>query len=113
MNEINKRIKLIRTYKKLTQSKFGEKLGVTRDVISNYESGRVNPKPLFINHLCTSFNINKNWLLNGTGNMYNSNNNNSNLELKESICNIIMKINNIDSLNNIKSLSYLLLNLDK
>lgn len=113
MNELNKRIKLIRTYKKLTQSRFGEKLGVSRDVISNYESGRVNPKPLFINHLCTSFNINKDWLLNGTGNIYNTHNNISNLELKENICNIIMKINNTDSLNNIKSLSYLLLNLDK
>lgn len=45
--------------------------------------------------------------------MYNSQNNIANLELKESICNIVMKINNIDSLNNIKNLSNLLLNLDK
>lgn len=110
---LSERIKQIRKTENLTQAKFGEKLGVSRDVISSFESGRINPKPLFINHLCASFNINKDWLLNGTGYMYNSKNNITNLELKESICNIIMKINNIDSLNNIKNLSYLLLNLDK
>ncbi len=113
MNELNKRIKLVRTSEDLTQTKFGEKLGVTRDVISNFESGRIEPKALFINHLCISFNISKNWLLTGTGNMYNSPNNITNLKLKESICNIVMKINNVDSLNNLKNLSDLLLNLDK
>ena len=110
---LSERIKKIRKTENLTQTKFGEKLGVSRDVISNFESGRVEPKPLFINHLCISFNINKDWLLNGTGNMYNSKNNIANLELKESICNIVMKINNVDSLNTLKNLSNLLLNLDK
>lgn len=110
---LSERIKQIRKAEKLSQIKFGEKLGVSRDVINNLENSRVDPKPLFINHLCISFNINKDWLLNGTGNMYNSPNNITNLELKESICNIIMNINNVDSLNNLKNLSNLLLNLDK
>ena len=68
---LSERIKQVRKAEKLSQIKFGEKLGVSRDVINNLENSRVDPKPLFINHLCNSFNINKEWLINGTGNMYN------------------------------------------
>lgn len=67
---LSERIKEIRKAEKLSQIKFGEKLGVSRDVINNLENSRVEPKPLFINHLCTLFNINKEWLVNGTGDMY-------------------------------------------
>lgn len=112
MNNIKDRIKFIRTSKNLTQNKLAEALGVTRDVISSFESGRVIPKQLFINHTCTKFNINKEWLLNGTGDMYNSNNINHS-EIKEIICENIMKIDNIESLTNIKNLSDLLLNFEK
>lgn len=112
MNNIKDRIKFIRTSKNLTQNKLAEALGVTRDVISSFESGRVIPKQLFINHTCTKFNINKEWLLNGTGDMYNSNNINH-LKIKEIICENIMKIDNIESLTNIKNLSDLLLNFEK
>lgn len=113
MNNIKDRIKFIRTSKNLTQNKLAEALGVTRDVISSFESGRVIPKQLFINHTCTKFNINKEWLLNGTGDMYNSDNNIAYLELKERICENIMQIDNIESLTNIKNLSDLLLNFEK
>lgn len=66
------RIKKIRKYYKLNQDEFGEKLGVTRSVIANLELNRVEAKPLFINHLCTSFNINKIWLETGEGEMISS-----------------------------------------
>lgn len=68
---LSERIKRVRKAENISQVKFGEKLGVSRDVINNLENSRVDPKPLFINHLCNSFNINKEWLLNGTGDMYN------------------------------------------
>ncbi len=67
---MNERIRLIRKKENLSQPKFGEKLGVSRDVINNLELGRVEPKPLIINHICTTFNINKKWLLTGNGEMY-------------------------------------------
>lgn len=67
---MNKRIAQIRRDNKLTQSEFGKRLSVSRDVISNFENGRVEPKQLFLDHLCTVFNINKNWLLTGEGEMY-------------------------------------------
>lgn len=76
------------------------------------ENSRVEPKDLFLRHLCNSFDIAKEWLLNGTGDMYTLNNINH-LEIKEIICETIMKIDNIESLTNIKNLSDLLLNFEK
>lgn len=67
---LSERIKEIRKSEKLTQTKFGDKLSVSRDVISSFESGRVEPKPIFLNYLCEIFNINKDWLLTGEGEMY-------------------------------------------
>lgn len=69
---LSERIKEIRKAENLTQSKFGEKLSVSRDVISSFESGRVEPKPIFLNYLCEVFNVNKEWLLTGEGEMYNA-----------------------------------------
>lgn len=67
---MNERFKLIRKKEKLSQASFGKKLGVSRDVIGNIEYGRVEPKQLLINHLCDVFNVNKEWLLTGNGEMY-------------------------------------------
>ncbi len=53
--KINKRIKEIREDINLSQQKFGEKLGVSRDVISNIENNRVEVKTVFINHMCEVF----------------------------------------------------------
>ncbi|HBF5857630.1 TPA: helix-turn-helix transcriptional regulator [Clostridioides difficile] len=68
--DINKRIKEIREDINLSQQKFGEKLGVSWDVISNIDNNRVEVKTVFINHMCEVFNINKEWILAGTGDMY-------------------------------------------
>lgn len=67
---IKERIKEIRQDNNLSQKAFGEMLGVSRDVITNIEYGRVKPKQLLLNHMCEVFNINKEWLIEGTGEMY-------------------------------------------
>ncbi|WP_096636402.1 helix-turn-helix domain-containing protein [Clostridium cochlearium] len=67
---IAKRVTNIRKSNNLTQKEFGEKLGVSRDVIFNIESGRVKAKDLFLTHLCDIFNVNKEWLLTGEGEMF-------------------------------------------
>ena len=67
---IKERIKEIRQDNNLSQKAFGELLGVSRDVITNIEYGRVKPKQLLLNHMCKVFNINKEWLIDGTGEMY-------------------------------------------
>lgn len=66
---MKERIKKIRKHFGLSQSEFGEALGVSRDAISNYELGRVIPSELFVNHLCSTFNINPDWLETGEGEM--------------------------------------------
>lgn len=68
-NNIKNRFKTIREFYNLNQVVFGEKLGVSRDVISNIEQGRVEPKELILNHICDIYSINKEWLLYGTGEM--------------------------------------------
>lgn len=63
------RIKQIRKRVNMSQQEFGKQLGVSRDVIGNIEYGRVEPKEIFIDHLCHIFSISKDWLLYGTGEM--------------------------------------------
>ncbi|MCC0642197.1 MULTISPECIES: helix-turn-helix transcriptional regulator [unclassified Clostridioides] len=68
--KINKRIKQIRKEHNVSQQEFGEKLGVSRDVISNIENNRVEVKTVFITHMCEIFNVNKEWILTGEGEIY-------------------------------------------
>ena len=67
------RIKAVRETLKLSQREFGEKLGVSRDVIGNIEYNRVPPKELFLRHMCELYNVNQHWLETGEGEMFNSN----------------------------------------
>lgn len=66
------RIKEIRKEYGLNQTEFGEKLGVSRDVIKNIELD-LNKKGIpynIIKLICCTFSINEDWLLYGTGNKY-------------------------------------------
>lgn len=72
---IGERIKMVRQSistngKKLSQEAFGEQLSVTRDTIANFESGRVEPSDLFIDHLCVLHNVSERWLRTGEGEMF-------------------------------------------
>lgn len=66
------RIRLVREALNLSQREFGEKLGVSRDVISNIEYGRVQPKKLLLQHLCQQYKVNPHWLETGEGAMFDS-----------------------------------------
>ena len=67
---MTERLKLIRSELNLSQAKFAEEMHVTRDIIANYESGRVEPTDLYIDTLCKKYRIDENWLRTGKGNMY-------------------------------------------
>ena len=78
---MNNRIKELRKSLSMSQSDFGKKLGVSRDVINNIEQGR-NKKEIseiFIAHICNIFNVNPNWLITGEGEMFVDSSNNSSL----------------------------------
>lgn len=64
------RIKAIRSALKLSQREFGERLGVSRDVISNIEYGRVLPKELLLHHICQLYGVKEQWLRTGEGDMF-------------------------------------------
>ena len=64
------RIKSVREALHLSQREFGEKLGVSRDVISNIEYGRVKPKDLLLHHMCQLYKINEHWLQTGEGEIF-------------------------------------------
>lgn len=64
------RIKKVREALNLSQREFGEKLGVSRDVISNLEYDRVPPKELLLRHICRLYNVNPRWLETGEGEMF-------------------------------------------
>lgn len=68
------RIKSVRETLHLSQREFGEKLGVSRDVISNLEYGRVQPKELLLRHICDLYGVNEDWLKTGKGKMFHDNN---------------------------------------
>lgn len=70
---IGERIKDVREKargEKLTQTKFGEVLGVSRDVIANLETGRVEPSQVIMNAICMNFNVDEIWLRTGEGEMF-------------------------------------------
>ena len=66
------RIKQIRKEAGLTQEKFAERLGLKRQTIATYETGRSEPMDTIIFSICREFNINENWLRYGTCLLYTS-----------------------------------------
>ena len=71
MTSINERILSIRKALSLSRAAFGQSLGVSGDVIKNLDYNLTEPKPAFIELICRTYNINRVWLENGEGNMFN------------------------------------------
>ena len=67
---MNERLKELRKTLKLTQKEFGEKIGVTNFTISDIEKGKLSLTERNLNLICERFNVNKEWLKNGTGGMF-------------------------------------------
>lgn len=64
------RIKEIRRTFKLTQSEFGERIGVKGNTVTGYETGVRAPSDAVIKSICREFNCNEDWLRGGTGDMF-------------------------------------------
>ena len=64
------RIKEIRNNLGLTLEKFGDKLGVTKVAISNIEKGNRNLTDQMIKAICREYNVNYDYIMNGTGKMF-------------------------------------------
>ncbi len=64
------RIKEIRNNLGLTLEKFGDKLGVTKVAISNIEKGNRNLTDQMIKAICREYNVNYDYIMYGTGEMF-------------------------------------------
>lgn len=69
MNDINQRMKLIVEDSGLSKTAFAKKVNVSQQYISKIVSTG-EPSELFKTSVCREFNINKEWLESGKGDMY-------------------------------------------
>jgi transcriptional regulator with XRE-family HTH domain len=67
---VKNRIKQVRKSKNLTQTAFGEIIGVKGNTITNYENGLRIPTDAVVKSICREFDVNEEWLRNGTGEMF-------------------------------------------
>ena len=66
----SERIKEIRKTLNLTLEKFGEKLGVKKNTVSQLENGRNSLTEQMAKAICREFNVNYDYLVNGEGDMF-------------------------------------------
>ena len=55
--ELNERIAFVRRAAGLSQEQLGERLGVTRQAVSKWESGQTVPDAITISRLCQVLNV--------------------------------------------------------
>jgi len=67
---LNERIKKLRKTLGLTLEKFGERLGVKRNSVSQWENGINNVSDQVRKSICREFGVNEEWLLSGSGPMF-------------------------------------------
>ncbi|MFR4637015.1 MAG: helix-turn-helix domain-containing protein [Faecalibacterium prausnitzii] len=68
---MNERIALVRKSLGLTQEKFAEQVGLSRNFMWMIESGTRAPSDRTISDICREFNVNETWLRTGEGEMFN------------------------------------------
>ena len=68
--DTNCRITTVRKKLGLSQTAFGEKLGVSRGVINNIDEHNTEPKPEFLSLVCKVYNVDPFWLETGEGEMF-------------------------------------------
>lgn len=74
MDTLGDRLRYIRKKNGYTQGSLSEAIGVSRGVIYNLEKNKTVPQLIVINAICNILNINRDWLLYGTGEIENTDN---------------------------------------
>ena len=67
---IPERMREVRQTLHLSQKEFARRLGLSKDMISNIEYKRVEPRDVLLEHLCAVYRVNPNWLFKGEGEMF-------------------------------------------
>ena len=64
------RFKELRETLSLTQQKFADRLDISRNFVAQIEMGSKIPSERTIKDICREFKVNYDWLVNGTGDMF-------------------------------------------
>lgn len=67
---MDKRLRKLRKTLNLTQQEFSNRIGIKRNNIACYETGKNTPSDAVISLICREFNVNENWIRTGNGNMF-------------------------------------------
>lgn len=67
---IGDRIKKLRKSLDLTQEEFSGRIGIKRNTIAKYETGRGEPIDAVMSLICREFNVSETWLRTGEGEMF-------------------------------------------
>lgn len=67
---MNERLKKLRKALNLTQQEFANRIGIARGNVGAYEVNKNSPSDAVISLICREFNVNEQWLRNGTGEMF-------------------------------------------
>lgn len=67
---MKERIRKIRRDLDLTQQEFADRIGIKRNTVANYETGRNEPVDSVVSLICREFHVNEEWLRNGIGEMF-------------------------------------------
>ncbi|MFR3645733.1 MAG: helix-turn-helix domain-containing protein [Enterocloster aldenensis] len=68
---MQERIRKLRRELDLTQQEFASRIGMKRNTVANYETGRNDPSTSVISLICREFNVSEHWLRTGEGEMFN------------------------------------------
>jgi len=98
------RIKEIRKTLRISQMNFASTLEMSNTYLSEIESNRGNPGYKFFYLICRKFNVNLNYLLTGTGEKF------LNEEMRETIEYVQPDLENLESIESIGELSWLIKN---
>lgn len=67
---MNQRLTELRKSLNLSMEKFGSRIGITRSAVSKMESGSSGLSEQTILSICREYNVNEEWLRNGSGEMF-------------------------------------------
>lgn len=67
---MNTRIQAVRKSFKMTQDEFAERIGLSKNFVWMVEKGDRIPSERTIKDICREFKVNYDWLVNGTGEMF-------------------------------------------
>jgi transcriptional regulator with XRE-family HTH domain len=66
-NDVNERIKMLRTHLNLTQQEFSNKTGISIITVSKIETGDTAPSKSTLKKIITNTDVHSDWLLSGVG----------------------------------------------